>query len=417
MDSEATKLEYLADLLDYLQSIKPKRASFCGLQIYLSRLRPYNRQRHQLNNAYIQFQNLISYLDPGKNNRVFYTQSGDIIYVSENKDPLFYEKLMIRFKKFFADDPLLEKDARKAESFFRVYQLGSEYESFKANVEEIQNETLRLEKKVHVLHLDTVGIKYETPINDIKLDQLVELEQILSQADISNYLRRQQIYLKDGDRGYFPICPEYYISIQDLEDNLTPGFSLHANIWLFKHLCMLLDKRLLVKVLEISNQSASLHFHINLSLRTLLGRNFHEFDQKMDLTKHQITIEIDQIDLLSDFNAYLFLREHLIQKGYQICVDGVTKHTLDFFMKRSEYFHKIKLFWSDDLVMGHGECAHMSKEFSQIGLSKFILARCDSPSALEVGSEIGINQFQGFFMDRVATQPELHADKPVKIIN
>lgn len=391
------------DLLNYCQQIETARNQYMGLMIHLSKLNPVHRQRQHLDNAIVEFRRLTAHFDHDRDAQIFYNPDGDIAYVSKNRDALFYEKLILRFKPMFQDDPLVHGSYKAVDQFYTLFDLGQQYDGFVDLAEERFGKT-KSNKQNKASHMD---VQSYIDTTEVKLEVAVELERVLKQTNVSNFLRRQQIYSVYQEQ-FVPLKSEYYLSLAAIESVMMPGSHILANPWLSRYIMQLLDKRTINTLLDMFKEKRNLSYHVNLSLRTVFTPTFHDYIQRAQSLGQNITIEIDHIDFLADFEAFLFARDFLQSKNVQICVDNVKKQTFPLFCERNDTFDYMKLAWNLDLLEDSDELAEIRDGIYQIGPEKLIMSKSDDKQAFDTGLNLGITNFQGFWFDQEAQNLKSH---------
>ena len=158
-----------------------------------------------------------------------------------------------------------------------------------------------------------------------------------------------------------------------------PHVQLTGNPWLFRYLTQSLDKRMLAHLSREWSHERS--FSINLNVSTLLSPEFLKFDQLISTSaRGRLVIEIQKVDIFADMGAFLFAREYARDRGYRLCLDGMTHLTLPFIDREKLELDLVKLLWSPELAAA--ENAQMLDDLracvASIGASRVILAHCDS---------------------------------------
>src|SRR3546814_7094280 len=89
---------------------------------------------------------------------------------------------------------------------------------------------------------------------------------------------------------------------------------------------------------------------LNINIASVLSPRFLEFDARLDKTRRNtIVIELQKMDVFADMARYLFAREFLLDRGYRICLDGLTSLSLPFIERQKLGFDLIKLHWTPQL--------------------------------------------------------------------
>ncbi|HAA92171.1 MAG TPA: hypothetical protein DCE33_06975, partial [Rhodospirillaceae bacterium] len=224
--------------------------------------------------------------------------------------------------------------------------------------------------------------------------------------DLSSVLRRQPVCVMASDAPPKPILKELFVAIGELAETVLPEVDLVANRWLFQHLTQTFDRRVL-KVLS-RGEDTDLHssFSINLNVDTLMSPEFLDFDASLRMgSRGTIVIEVQLVDIFADIPGFMFARDFVREKGYRVCLDGVNSASLPFVDRRKLGVDLGKIFWSQDMLAagdGDNQANDTVREaIGQIGKSRVIFARCDSPTSIRAGQGLGVTMFQGRHVDTV----------------
>jgi len=128
-------------------------------------------------------------------------------------------------------------------------------------------------------------------------------------------------------------------------------------------------------------------------------------------------LELDKADIYSDLGAYLFARDFVKERGYRVCLDGVTELTLPFIDRERLGLDLVKIFWNPEMV-GDGRAeraAAFRQSIERVGKARTILARCESESAIHLGQSLGVTLFQGRHIDRLLASADPDALRRMRI--
>ena len=147
---------------------------------------------------------------------------------------------------------------------------------------------------------------------------------------------------------------------RQLAQQVLPDVNLAANRWLFQHLTKTLDLRVLKLLTQADNRELHSSFSVNLNVGTLLSREFAEFDTSLRTGERgTIVIELQLIDIYSDVANYMFARDFVLERGYRVCIDGVTHQSLPLVDRQALGADLVKLAWlpelSDGVLDKHGK--------------------------------------------------------------
>ena len=239
---------------------------------------------------------------------------------------------------------------------------------------------------------------------------LGRVEQSLQRADLSNMMRRQFICALIGKAAPQPLFSELFISIADLRETLMPGVNLNASRWLFQHLTETLDRRVLAMLSKSNDQSITGEISINLNVSTLLSPEFIQFDDSVIASmRGSIVIELQKIDIFHDLNAFMFARDFAKERGYRICIDGLTHETMPFVNRDKLGADMVKLVWLPDLeeTVGQKRIRRLVRDASA---TRVIMCRCDDEQAVTFGQSVGINMFQGRYIENLIAEENRRRD-------
>lgn len=158
-------------------------------------------------------------------------------------------------------------------------------------------------------------------------------------------------------------------------------------------------------------------FSINLNVQTLLSPEFLDFDASLRMgSRGTIVVELQLVDIFADISGFFFARDFVREKGYRVCLDGVTNTSLPLIDRRKLGVDLVKLFWAPEMVTPGNEenkpTEAVTEAIQQIGKSRVILARCDSPSSIRAGQSVGLSMFQGRHVDTVLYADSRRAPAP-----
>lgn len=191
-----------------------------------------------------------------------------------------------------------------------------------------------------------------------------------------------------------------------MRETLLPGVNLVANRWLFQHLTETLDRRMLSMLTKTDAVSISGEISFNVNVATLLSKEFQAFDDNIAASRRgQMMIELQKEDIFSNLSSYLFAREYVQDRGYKICLDGMTLDSINLIKRKRLGIDLTKLVWTPELVDGGDEVHNMLSELvKEEGEGRLILIRCDNREAIDFGKSVGINMFQGRFVENLIAE-------------
>ena len=377
-------------LIDYLHRLERHRSERRAVHIHLSELLSQNRRDHHMRIAASTFEGLVKMLQA----QVFTLANADlmVVYKAQAQDEV--ESAIVKLRFLFSDDPLIIDDAQgRKGTFCTWYDLEREYDVLVALAQKmLQEEQDRRRAEQERTARDTrqqdkpKGAPF-TP------DLLARVEAALGQADLANLMRRQAVCAVVGQAPPQPVFHELFISIADLRQTLMPSVNMSSSPWLFQQLTETLDRRVLSLLNKHDDRTLEGDISINLNVSTILSPEFMVFDDNVKAgMRGTIVLELQKVDIFADLGAYLFARDFAHDRGYRICIDGLSYSMLPFVDRERLGADLIKLIWDPSLTE---ERDKKTDALRRIGVTRIILARCDTPSAIEYGHSVGITLFQG----------------------
>ncbi|MBF0248780.1 MAG: EAL domain-containing protein, partial [Alphaproteobacteria bacterium] len=205
-----------------------------------------------------------------------------------------------------------------------------------------------------------------------------------------------------------PIFSESYSSIMDLRETMMPGINITSNRWLFQYLTESLDRRVLSMLSKSDRFSISGDISFNVNVSTLTSPEFLAFDEGISASRRgSMVLELQKIDIFADLGSFLFVREFCQEKGYRICLDGLTYKNLTMINRERLGVDYFKLMWNTELADGGEKVkTHLKDMIEETGKTRVILARCDNREAVDFGRSVGISMFQGHYVEHLIAEDE-----------
>lgn len=403
-------------LLDYAKRLERHRKKRRAVHVHLSKLKSQHRRQHHLRIAVNTVEDFVTYYE----GQIFLLGSGDIIFVCQGANIEMIDDAIMRLKYLFNEDPLVGNEGEEEGHgrFADMINLETQYPRFLETCEQLHAHETSRKKRLSQLASQS-GENASDERTPLTPEQLGKLEQYLARADLSSVLRRQNICAISRGAEPHPIFNELYISILDLAKTVLPEVNLAANRWLFQHLTQTLDRRVLKMLARADDKTLHSSFSINLNVSTLLSPEFLVFDASLRMgTRGTLVIEMQMIDIMADFSAFLFARDFVGEKGYRICLDGVTSDMLPFIDRQKMGLDLIKLNANSHFEAGAAprKIKEITSQINDAGKGRIILARCDNETMVKTGLKMGITMFQGHYLDKLMRErgiEELSPPAPV----
>lgn len=406
--------EYL--LLDYVQRLETRKYGHRAVHIHLSRMKPFHRRDYHIRVATNTFESYVK-LYVG---RIFVLTNNDLIFVWKDKSIADVEPAVDTLRYLFRDDPLSQDDSEET-GFCTWYNLNTEFQEFLLLCQHLDERAKKLQKSSN-MRSAIQREKDDHTLGPITAENLAELEETIHTADLSEHIRQQPVcvFAHGASKELHPVFDEFFVSISDLRNALMPNIDLASNRWLFQHMTETLDKRMLNYLCKRTFKTHASSFSINLNLGTLTSKDFDKFDETVRRNwPGNVIIELNQVDLFSNLETYLSLRDDFHERGYRILVDNLTVEALSFVDRKRLKADFIKVAWREEMTDNviRKKYSEMDNLVKNSGRERVILCRCDSPTAIKFGQSLGITLFQGRYIDNmIARQRRAKRDakKPVK---
>ncbi len=390
-------------LLDYVHRLEKHKQDRRAVHIHLSQLKAFHRREQHVRAAANSFEPLVKALQ----GQLFVLQNSDLVFIYKAEVHPQTETIVQRVRFLFSDDPLLADEGDEGGGFATWYDVEKEFDRILQLVQglvrvdrrQIAREGARMDTRAALKARQEKG-------EPLTPEVLGRVEAALERADLSNLVRRQFVCSLSANMVPEPVFSELFISVGDLRETLLPGVNLMSNRWLFQHLTRTLDLRMLAMLSKTDHITISGDISFNLNVSTLLSQEFLTFDDNITARRRgSMIIELQHVDIFADLGAYLFAREFVQEKGYRVCLDGVTHHTLAMFDREELGADLIKLLW-------HPEFAHLSEEAPETirtivrraGEGRVVLCRVDNRQAVDFGRAMGIGLFQGRHVENLIAE-------------
>lgn len=235
---------------------------------------------------------------------------------------------------------------------------------------------------------------------------MARLEIALGSSDIDRFIRQQSICRVPPGRPFVPapFAREVYVRIGDLEQVMLPDVNLASDCWLFLHLTTLLDQRILALYLRDPDNLARQPTALNLRLTTVLSPEFGRLVRLLsDSERHRLTVEMEAVDMMADYEGYLFARSYLNDIGVSLCLDGADELSLPSLVEAGLAADAIKIRWNPaaDINALADPSSEFARAVAAFGPHRTVLCRCSEARAIEFGHALGLTRFQGRYLDQL----------------
>jgi hypothetical protein len=385
-------------LLDYVHRLEKHRKGRRAVHVHLSGLMPNNRREHHVRIAANTFENLVKKLQ----GQIFVLSNADLMFIFKEASLDEVEAAIVKLRFLFSDDPLLaDEGSSRPGTFASWYVLERDYDKLLGLAQTVAQQEQERRAVEIAKQAQAGGEQRPAAGEQLTPLQLARTEEALAQADLANLMRRQAVSAVVGRAAPQPVFHEIFVSINDLRQTVLPKVNLGGSPWLFQHLTETLDRRVLSLLNKHDDRTLAGDISINLNVATLLSPEFLVFDDNIRAgMRGTIVLELQKIDIFADLGAYLFARDFAHDRGYRICIDGLTHQTLPFVDRERLGADLVKVIWEPDLA-DPTRAAAFGEAIKRCGPARVILCRCDSRQAIDFGQAHGITLFQGRFVEAI----------------
>ena len=102
-------------------------------------------------------------------------------------------------------------------------------------------------------------------------------------------------------------------------------------------------------------------------------------------------------------SSFDFARDWLRDNGYRVLIDGLNPLSLQFFDPGMLGGDFVKISWNRESIRGENEerLDELREVVANADKTRVVLARVDSEEAVNWGLSLGIQRFQGHYVDKI----------------
>jgi EAL domain-containing protein (putative c-di-GMP-specific phosphodiesterase class I) len=383
-------------LVGHLRRIEDDRAGNYAIHVHMSELRPHYRQPHYLRVASRAFDSLVINFDV----TLYSLTNTDMVLVChevpvEEIDPPLY-----KLRALFNEDPLtFGEEGSLDDRFTTWYDLAqpADFSTFISVAEELEKEALADNRKA--------GDSRQQEMAGVPLDptNLTAITARLQGIRIADLIRQQTAVVIRPDAKGDILFRETYVAMSELQKRIAPSVNLFANPWLFQYLTETLDRRVLSVIAQRDMSTMKDAISLNLNIGTVLSPGFQNFHEKARDVSDKFIIEMQTIDIFSDMSSFDFARDWLRDNGYRVLIDGLNPLSLQFFDPGMLGGDFVKISWNRESIRGENEerLDELREVVANADKTRVVLARVDSEEAVNWGLSLGIQRFQGHYVDKI----------------
>lgn len=224
-----------------------------------------------------------------------------------------------------------------------------------------------------------------TPQPPLEPFELARLEESLAGTDLSRFARRRPVSHYSGQEALLA-WEERSLSIPELIDTVAPGRVARSDVWLFRRLTRVLDRRMLSILSDPKELRGAGPFSLTLNVASVLSPEFLRFDQALPAAfRSRLTISFLPVDIASDAAAFAFARNFARGRSYRVCLRAVSAGLLPALDLAALDLDFIQLIWSAELAK--------LRELPDPGKARWIVGQPCTQDAIAWGLKRGISLF------------------------
>lgn len=233
------------------------------------------------------------------------------------------------------------------------------------------------------------------------------IEAALDMPEAAGFLHRQTAVLV-ADEGLRPLFRELRFSVAALEARVTNAGRADTDPFLFCHLAMQLDRRVLGLVGDAlaaapgqaAGADGAPRLHLNLTLASLRTEAFTHLSELMRARGTPLGIEVSVMEACSDPEGFAAAQAALRRLDVDLVLDGVSQRALQIANPAALQPDLVKLVWSPrGAEPDHPSDGPEQRLIHALGPERVVLHHAETEAAMRWGMERGIRRFQGRYVD------------------
>lgn len=425
----------IEDLYDHIRTFRRFPKGYRAIHLNFSVLDRLHRQPHHRRAIATAFNKLIAPYE----GKLFWMHNFDLFFVCKNCPHTKLESAKFDALRAVDDSPVLKQiiESSQDDEICIWYDLATDYEGFytlveklrrniNSGIEEDSNDNQNL--KSLMAGLDPEVPKSEAPVVRKKKPvqeqnavpeydhlfsesispsigpmELDKLERNISNMDMFSLINEQNICVVMDDMAPQIVFTKKYISLNEVNEAILPGYNISGDKWLFQRLTETFDQKLMKSLIAYKSFPDNV-LSINMNVSTIATKEFDKFvEQQKSLSEHPLVLEITLFDIMSDLTAYFKAQEKIERHGCKICICKMDIQSLYVLDRELINVDFLKIRWNKKYL---GSISKSAKEkvinaVKSQGKMRVVLSDCDSKEAIRFGKDLGIVMYQGFEIDKL----------------
>lgn len=333
--------------------------------------------------------------------KIFELANGDVVGVFNKAYQDEISSLLVKIRFLLQEDQEVAKYAELQESGIALFlDLVKDYGELKEKLDRaysVSTDVTEIKQQI-VEKAPSVEPKKKV----LTTAMLDEVQKIIAVSDFSSFIRRQPVCAVIGSSTPQRVFEEVYVSISDMRDSLLPQVDIMYDSWLFLALTEALDRRVLDIISRHDDRSLQGNFSVNINVSTILSDDFLRFDDTISSSlRKTIVLELQLADIFSDMRSFDLARTFARSRGYKICIDGITVDKLEYLNRSKLDCDLMKIIWHPEFENIVSADEHFMDYANKAERAKIILCRVDDEKAVNIGNSLGINLYQGRYIQKM----------------
>ncbi|NQV57454.1 MAG: EAL domain-containing protein [Rhodospirillales bacterium] len=378
-----------SSLLDHVERVMHSRVERFAVIIHLSSLSQHNRQPYHIRIAARSFDTITN----GQDVQLYTMSNNDLVLMCNEVDRAQVDEAVGRLRILFRSDPVAAGDDDDGgKRFVSVYGFDNSYEKFL----DLARDWAAVAKRNPSGGAGFLGRALDP-------NSLAKIDEAVSKAPIAQVMKEQPAVVIGAAGLERILFREKFVSMSELQMKAAPGYDLFSNPWLFLHLTETIDKRVLGMLVRENFADRKDALSINMNVKSVLSTDFQKFDEAVGVHTEKVVIELQQIDVFSDIENFTRAQNWLRDRGYLVLLDGLNPISLQYFNPGLLPVNYYKVAWGTEFIEAQTDRTRdqIGDLVDKVGKDRFILARTDTEQAVRWALGLGIQKFQGYFVDRL----------------
>jgi len=244
------------------------------------------------------------------------------------------------------------------------------------------------------------------PLSQDHIDHVVNHVRECGPRDfVQTYGRYQALARFETDGRIRCVARELHIAMAELRSRLLPGVDLMANPNLFRELTRKLDEIVLASLAE--SRMLQGHISVNLNIASMEEDTFERIAERVrERDNTSLWVEMDVSDILGNIERYRRIRRIMERNRIHAIADGVNAELVAAAENANLGMTGYKFIAPRDITE-IGRLRVAAEQATHAG-KMTILSRVEDAGTVETGQRLGIETFQGFYIDdllRAQTPP------------